>query len=152
MPERPRRSPPRVDEYLRSAGWLLNKAAAQVTDALEDALSPYGLRARSLGVLALLDQEPQLTQGRVGASLRIDRSQMVLVVDDLERSGYVQRTRNVEDRRSYHLSLTPEGRQILHDTLIGIFVSTEEAALAPLTKAERRELNRLLTELIREQS
>lgn len=43
--------------------------------------------------------------------LRIDRSVMVSVCDDLERAEFVRRERNPEDRRPYAVTITDLGRR-----------------------------------------
>jgi DNA-binding MarR family transcriptional regulator len=42
-----------------------------------------------------------LSQQAIGERLRIDRTTMVALIDDLERGGYVKRERNPHDRRAY---------------------------------------------------
>ena len=60
--------------------------------------SPSGAHARS--------------QQAIGEALRIDRTTMVSLVDQLERRGLVRRERNPADRRAYTIGLTAEGRDL----------------------------------------
>ena len=42
--------------------------------------------------------------------MRVDRTTMVAIVDELEAAGFVDRQRNPEDRRAYALEATDAGR------------------------------------------
>jgi DNA-binding MarR family transcriptional regulator len=72
---------------------------------------------------------------------------MVAVVDELERSGYVERRRNPRDRRAYSLQATAAGRQVL-ERAADATKHAEDEFLAPLPVAERRRLKRLLATLV----
>jgi DNA-binding MarR family transcriptional regulator len=88
-----------------------------------------------------------LSQQAIGERLRIDRTTMVSLIDDLEQAGYVKRERNPDDRRAYVITLTAAGRRAQ--------ARAEEAVDAHalqffglLSEAERQELHRLLERLI----
>jgi DNA-binding MarR family transcriptional regulator len=72
---------------------------------------------------------------------------MVAVVDELERSGYVERRRDPRDRRAYSLQATPKGRRVLQRAAAAT-ERAEDEFLAPLPAADRRRLKRLLGTLI----
>jgi DNA-binding MarR family transcriptional regulator len=72
---------------------------------------------------------------------------MVAVVDELERSGYVERRRDPRDRRAYSLQATAAGRQVL-ERAAEATKRAEDEFLAPIPTAERRHLKRLLGTLV----
>jgi len=79
--------------------------------------------------------------------MRVDRTTMVAVVDELERNGFVERERDPDDRRAYALRANSQGRRVLR--------RADEAArradaefLAPIPTADRRQLKNLLRRLI----
>lgn len=123
---------------------LLNRVAAGVTRIANDALTPLGIGLKQHSVLRLLAADGVRSQQALSEALGIDRSTMVLVIDDLEAQGLVARRRNPEDRRAYAIHLLPAGRERLQ-------ASDERArsalrdALGPLGAEERAELHRLLT-------
>jgi DNA-binding MarR family transcriptional regulator len=133
-----------------STGFLLGKAAQIVVGAFEEALKPYGLRSREFGVLALIHQEGPQSQHRLGELLRIDRTTMVTVIDELEQRGLVQRTRDPADRRRYAITLTPEGDKLMAGDLGRLDQRVNAAFLRPLSAAERRQLVELLRRLVGE--
>jgi DNA-binding MarR family transcriptional regulator len=68
-------------------------------------------------------------------------------LDKLEQGGLVKRTRDPKDRRGVLLELTEAGRARLED-YVDAGSTRERELLAGLTKAEKRQLNRLLSRLL----
>jgi DNA-binding MarR family transcriptional regulator len=122
--------------------FLLRKAAQRVTDLAEAVLGPLHLTMRHFGVLSMVEAEPGLNQRSVGARLRIDRTSIVALVDDLERDGFVERHRGA-DRRAFSLWLTPAGAERL-DQSRKIMAEAHEHFLRRLSPAEREDLRTLL--------
>jgi DNA-binding MarR family transcriptional regulator len=79
--------------------------------------------------------------------MRIDRTTMVALIDDLERSGHVDRTRNPEDRRAYALSATTSGKRVQRSAAT-LMKRVQDETLAPLSSDERRELRRMLRAIV----
>ncbi|MGA9373073.1 MAG: MarR family transcriptional regulator, partial [Solirubrobacterales bacterium] len=92
-------------------GYLLSKAHLRVHVAANEALEPLVLTVKHYGLLTLLVHEGPISQGRLGEVMRIDRTTMVALIDELERAGHVDRTRNPEDRRAYALVATASGKR-----------------------------------------
>src|SRR5215204_2576570 len=128
-------------------GYLLSKAHLRVHVAANEALEPLGLTVKHYGLLTLLVHEGPISQGRLGEVMRIDRTTMVALVDDLERAGHVDRTRNPEDRRAYALVATATGKRIQRDAAT-LMKRVYKEALSPLSTDERGELRRMLRAVI----
>ncbi|MFI9505813.1 MarR family winged helix-turn-helix transcriptional regulator [Nocardia sp. NPDC052566] len=101
-----------------------------------------GTSLREHWVLVFLEESDELSQQQVSTAMGIDRSEVVRLIDGLEKSGFVVRTRDSDDRRKYRLSVTQAGRaeRLRTEKLI------EEAAdrvLHRLDAEERRTLHRL---------
>lgn len=94
-------------------GYLLAFIAERATERFERALAPEGVKSRHATVLALIDAEGPLSQRELGRRLGIDKTQMVGVIDDLERLGYASRRREADDRRVQAIHLTAAGRRVL---------------------------------------
>lgn len=107
--------------------------------------SVAGITPGRVGVLALVDANPGITQSRLAEAVRRDRSTLVGVLDELEARDLVERRRG-EDRRTNGLWLTPAGRRFLDRTLRRIALHERRIA-ARLTRPERAELLRLLAKL-----
>ena len=71
---------------------------------------------------------------------------MVSHIDHLENSGFVERTRNPNDRRSYSLLLTSKGNDVL-ESRWEFLINTELEVLAPLNHKERKLLKDLLVRI-----
>jgi DNA-binding MarR family transcriptional regulator len=63
-------------------------------------------------MLVVIDAEGPMSQRALGRRLRIDKSPMVGLVDDLERLGLAERRRSRSDRRIQALHLTAKGRTL----------------------------------------
>jgi DNA-binding MarR family transcriptional regulator len=61
-------------------------------------------------VLAVIDAEGPMSQRALCRRLRIDKSPMVGLVDDLERLGLAERRRSDADRRIQAIHITDKGR------------------------------------------
>ena len=126
--------------------FLFREAAQQVTGLAENALQPYGLSLRQLGVLIAIEAEPGQNQREVGERLRIDRTTVVALADDLERAGLLERRRG-SDRRMFELHLTAEGAARLAE-LTELTTAVHDRFLAGLSAEERSTLRRLLVKVL----
>lgn len=125
--------------------FLLRKVTQRVTSMAEAALGPYGLTMRHFGVLSSAAADPGVTQRMVGERLRIDRTTVVAISDDLEQAGLLERRRGV-DRRTFALHLTDNGVARL-ETFKKLMSEVHAEFLAPLTPAEQTTLHDLLFKL-----
>ena len=64
--------------------FLLYRAAEQSHSLANDMLARTGLTARQVGILTLVIEREPMTQKALGDLLRIDRTTMVALIDDLE--------------------------------------------------------------------
>jgi len=108
-----------------------------------DMLAPIRLTARQVGILTLVTELEPMTQKALGDILRIDRTTMVSLIDDLERKGYVARLRHPRDRRAFLIEPTGEGRAAKTDA-ITILDEQKRRFLAPLTANQQKQLLSLL--------
>lgn len=106
-------------------------------------LGDHGLRVRSYSVLSLACSGLRPTQRELAEFLRLDPSQIVSIVDDLESSGLVVRETDSTDRRSKVIVGTSHGAR-LHREASRAAARAEDEALAGLTTDERDTLRELL--------
>lgn len=128
--------------------FLLRKAAQRVTAMAEAVLSQHGLTMRHFGVLTAIEDEPGQNQRGVGERLRIDRTTVVALTDDLENAGLLERRRGL-DRRMFALYLTPVGVERLAE-LKRLNAEVHDKFLANLSDAERAMLRELLIKVVAE--
>jgi len=98
------------------------------------------------GVLETLYHLGPLCQGAISNKLLKSSGNITLVLDNLERRGLVQRTRDTADRRMVILSLTPKGEELIAHLfpLQAAVIAEEFSALAP---EEQEQLGRLCKKL-----
>ncbi|WP_225727009.1 MULTISPECIES: MarR family winged helix-turn-helix transcriptional regulator [unclassified Nocardia] len=137
----PRLATERVDIALYRASTLVARAA-------EIHAGAHGLGVGQHLVLKMLESQGPCSQQALSEELRIDRSVMVGVCDDLESSEYVRRERNPHDRRSYAVTITDAGRARLAEAEATVADFLDDT-FAPLTAAERAQLAGLLGKLLR---
>lgn len=90
--------------------FLLARANAISLSHGNAALAPLGLKVRSYSVLTLAAGSDRPSQRDLAAFLRLDPSQVVALIDDLESQGLVERTTDPEDRRSKVVAATTRGQ------------------------------------------
>jgi DNA-binding MarR family transcriptional regulator len=99
-------------------GYVLRRAQLAVFRDFVDRMSEIGLRPTTYAILTLLETTPGLTQIQVCELLDVQRPNLVLLIDELERRDLVVRGKAPHDRRSYALRITPAGRRLLRQAQI----------------------------------
>ena len=135
-----------MEKWNQSYGCLLGKVLQQMETKFAEGLAPYKINARQYGVLLFIKENPYSSQKDISENLQIDRTTMVSHIDHLETLGFVERTRNPNDRRSYSLLITPKGTQVL-DSRWEFLIKTELEVLTPLSNQEKQLLKELLVKI-----
>lgn len=132
------------DRLLRQfVGYNMKRAFIPVQEDVSDTLAPLGLRVGTFSALAVVVASPGISQTQLSQILNIKRSGVVLVVDELEGMGAVERMPVESDRRAYALQVTAEGRELWQRAEFA--VRAHEAALfSELNPEELRVLRGLL--------
>ena len=97
--------------------------------------------------LRLASADHRSSPGELAEDLEISSGAMTSRLDRLERQGYVRRLTDPADRRGVVIELTPEGKAAW-DRTAGIAGRREAFFASALTKAEQRQLNKLLRKLM----
>src|SRR5208282_306758 len=123
---------------------------ARATDSLFARLSPRlekdGLTTGQFGVLEALLHLGPMCQHALGQKLLRSGGNVTLVVDNLEKRGWVRRERLESDRRMVMIHLTPAGR----DLIARVFPKHAKAVkkeMSRLSAAEQETLRRLARKL-----
>lgn len=106
----------------------------------------HGLNAASFDVLATLRRAGPpyaLSPADLIASTMVTSGTMTNRIDQLEKAGLVERTQSEEDRRSFLISLTGKGFDVI-DTAVTAHVETQERLVSGLSERDQRQLNSLV--------
>lgn len=123
--------------------FLNARARAIGSSIMNRLLEPTGLRVRSYSVLACACGDLAPTQRQLADFLRLDPSQIVTLVDELERRGLVRRETDPADRRNKIIVATPRGEEV-YGMAQNAAREAEDAALAALSIPERDQLRALM--------
>ncbi|HEY0530819.1 MAG TPA: MarR family transcriptional regulator [Actinoplanes sp.] len=124
------RTPPAIDLSM-----LLNQAAYAVASRLGAALATIDVSVKVYCVLKK-GVEGDFTQAQLAERAWLDKTTMVNVLDEMERSGLATRTMSPTDRRVRVVAVTAKGRSLLvqADALVQ---ATYDEVLGALSTADR---------------
>ena len=130
-----------------SVGYLVRRLYTLLLARFEGALAQADFTLTQWIVLIQVRDGLARTASDIASDLGHDSGALTRVVDQLERRGYLQRSRSTKDRRVVELKLTPAGKVII-DELLPLVVDHTNAALAPLSKSEFVQLRSYLVRLL----
>jgi DNA-binding MarR family transcriptional regulator len=133
-------------ELLDNTAFLLAQLGFMVKSRAIKELEDAGFHLYHYSVVALLAEGSSKAQAAIASALKVDRSQLVGVLDSLEERGLIERKRDPGDRRRHTVSLTAEGRR-QHLRLRTLVRRIESDLLTPLDEESRQALHGLLLRL-----
>lgn len=130
-----------------SVGYLLKQASSSLRSAMESALRPLGMSITHYACLELLSQRPGLSNSDLARGTFVSRQSMNVLLQTLERDGYVTRPAQAAIGKVLPASLTPSGRQSLAQATVAVR-AVERRMLTGLTGTDHAEARRILSALI----
>ena len=98
-------------------------------------LAPLGLKLPHYDILANVYRFPELTQQDLANRLLVGRSNLSMLLPELEKRGLVERIADNQDKRVRRLRLTGEG-QVLTAKALAVQVTVVEDMMLALTADE----------------
>ncbi|MGY4651783.1 MarR family winged helix-turn-helix transcriptional regulator [Mycobacterium sp. URHB0021] len=122
---------------------LVHLARRMQTEADIAMATGVGLRARHVIALTLLRDLGEQNQSDLAATLGMNPTNVVALLNELEAEDLLRRLRSPQDRRRHSVALTAAGRALLKD-IEDLLIGVEQRVLDPLTPQERQTLYTLL--------
>jgi DNA-binding MarR family transcriptional regulator len=127
-------------------GPLLELIARRVRAEAESEIEAFNLRPRHVVALTLLQLLGPQSQSDLADALRVDGTNLVGLLNDLEAEDLIERRRSPQDRRRHTVSLTPTGVRRLAE-LEHALTDAEQRVLAVLDSDQQDTLRALLEQI-----
>jgi DNA-binding MarR family transcriptional regulator len=135
------------DSALRGfVGYNLRRAYLTVHDDLISNLAGLELRTITFSALSMIVDNPDIIQSRLAEALRMERPNLVVVIDELEQRELITKSKLKSDRRAYALRPTLKGRR-MRDRALRVVAAHEDRLLSALSAEERRNLVAMLNRI-----
>ncbi|MCK7643350.1 winged helix DNA-binding protein [Corynebacterium sp. CCM 8835] len=132
---------------LESPSFQLERLRRRTRDEVERALADEKTGLREYWVLTCLVEESAASQTALCELLAVDASDMVRLIDGLERHSWVKRERDQKDRRRQIVAATKKGRAA-QKKLADIVTDAEDRALDESTSKQLKHLRKLAKAII----
>jgi DNA-binding MarR family transcriptional regulator len=130
-----------------SLGYLLKQAASALRSAMEAELRPLEMTVTQYSCLELLAQRPGLSNSELARGAFVSRQSMNVLLQSLERDGYVTRPAEPPVGRVLPTRLTPLGSRKLAKATRAV-KSVEDRMLEALDDSQRAVARRALHNFI----
>ncbi|WP_424568252.1 MarR family winged helix-turn-helix transcriptional regulator [Streptomyces sp. CH-036] len=130
-----------------SLGYLLKEASTALRVAMEEVLRPLGMTVTHYSCLELLAQRPGMSNSELARGAFVTRQSMNVLLQALERDGYVTRPAEAAVGKILPAQLTPRGRQSLEEASAAVR-AVEVRMLAGMTEDEQESALRALRSMI----
>lgn len=123
-------------EMPRFRNWIsVAKLYQTVCRTMSEQLAPLGLKLPHYDIMATIARYPDLSQQELANRLLVGRSNLSMLLPELESRGYVARIADAEDKRIRRLRLTPEGKALTLEA-IAIHVALIERMMGTCSEEE----------------
>jgi DNA-binding MarR family transcriptional regulator len=131
-----------------SLGYLLKEASSALRAAMEAVLRPLGMTVTHYSCLELLAQRPGLSNSELARGTFVTRQSMNVLLQALERDGFVSRPAQAAVGKVLPAQLTDRGRESLAAATVAVR-SVEARMLGGMTAEEESTAFRLLQGMVR---
>ena len=109
---------PQIDQtfLLSLLGYNCLQAYLKVAPPIKRLLAKYKLKPVEFTVLALVAENLQINQKRIGETINVSPPNLATLLDRMQENGLLERQRNPLDKRSHIVALTPQGQALYEKT------------------------------------
>lgn len=131
----------------RFRNWVaLIRAHKAVGRTLTKALAPLDLKVAQLDLLMNVHRHPEISQHDVARRLLVGRSNVTMLLPELERRNLLVRLSDPKDKRILRLKLTPDGETLLAKAL-KVYGSLIEQVMGQSSDAECNMVGAMMTRI-----
>ena len=127
--------------------WVkLARAYSSFDKKSSESIKEFGLTQPQFAVIEVIGHLGPLKIGEICDKMLVTGGNMTLVLDNIEKLGYIERVPSREDRRAINIQLTPTGQKLFED----VFVKHAENItqfMSVLNTTEQKNLGDLLKKL-----
>ena len=131
-----------------SLGYLLKEASSALRAAMEEVLRPLGMTVTHYSCLELLSQRPGLSGSELARGAFVTRQSMNVLLQALERDGYVIRPAEAPVGKVLPTRLTPLGRRHLRRATAAVR-AVEVRMLSGMSRTEQSAAFAALQSMVR---
>ncbi|MDO4911751.1 MAG: winged helix DNA-binding protein [Corynebacterium sp.] len=132
---------------LESPSFQLERLRRRTKDMVNEALAKQDTSLREYWCLTCVVDRANASQNALCELLAVDASDMVRLIDALERRGWVKRERDPKDRRRQIVTPTKKGK-LAQKKLADLVLKAEDEALDESTNKQLKHLRKLATAII----
>lgn len=127
--------------------WVkLARSFNTINKVVNEEINTYGVTPSQFGVLEALYHLGDMPIGKLGEKILVTGGNMTVILDNLEKQGYIERIKSPTDRRSLFIKLTEKGRTLIEQVFPGHKLFVAEI-ISVLTEEEQIVLGSLLKKL-----
>jgi DNA-binding MarR family transcriptional regulator len=120
----------------RFRNWIaVIRAEKAIVRELSKALAPLGIKIVQLDILMNLHRHPGMSQHELARRLLVGRSNITMLLPQLESQGLLRREGDAKDKRVMRMYLTDDGEILLTEAL-AIYTGLIDRVMAQSTPAE----------------
>ena len=129
-----------------STAFLIAQVGAHAAAKFAERLAVLGLGPAHEGTLRIIQMRSGISQQALSSVLGILPSRLVVLIDELEERGLVERRNSPADRRVYALHLTRKGGEV-YEAIGKVARAHDDAICTGLDTDERKTLASLLSRI-----
>jgi len=132
-----------IQDSYRGPGFLLTDSARLLRKLIDRRLQPLGLSRAQWSILAILSNHEGLSQSQISDELEIEKSTVGRLIDQVEKSGWIERRPILGDRRLWGVHLTDQARQLIAN-VESVILNTRTEMLRGLSAEQQQDLSEIL--------
>lgn len=128
-------------------GFITNSASKKLSDDFNRRLLEYGVTRVNWIAIYYIGESKEISQRELSGKMDVNDSSIARLLDRMEKEDIIVRTKDVQDRRTTRVSLTPKGEQ-LRTQLIPIATAFQNDVTDGLTAEELIVFKKVLDKMI----